>query len=144
MFDKPETLAILKKMVIIAAIGLLILPIIDLIIAEANLGLEAIAALNAIKNPVAYFIALFLWFQLITLILKSYWEKDELATSITTSSFVIIIGTTIQQLNLNTFSTINNSIASASSLVSSIGTLILLFGFVILFYNIIKYIWVKI
>jgi hypothetical protein len=144
MFDKPETLAILKKMVIIAAIGLLILPIIDLIIAEANLGLEAIAALNAIKNPVAYFIALFLWFQLIILILKSYWEKDELATSITTSSFVIIIGTTIQQLNLDTFSTINNSIASASSLVSSIGTLILLFGFVILFYNIIKYIWVKI
>jgi len=144
MFDKPETLTILKKMVIIAAIGLLILPIIDLIIAEANLGLEAIAALNAIKNPVAYFIALFLWFQLITLILKSYWEKDELATSITTSSFVIIIGTTIQQLNLNTFLTINDSIASASSLVSSIGTLILLFGFVILFYNIIKYIWVKI
>jgi len=144
MFDKPETLTILKKMVIIAAIGLLILPIIDLIIAEANLGLEAIAALNAIKNPVAYFIALFLWFQLIILILKSYWEKDELVTGITTSSFVIIIGTTIQQLNLNTFSTINDSIASASSLISSIGTLILLSGFVILFYNIIKYIWVKI
>ena len=144
MFDKPETLAILKKMVIIAAISLLILPIIDLIIAEGHLGLEAIAALNAIKNPIAYFIALFLWFQLIILILNSYWEKDELATSITTSSFVIIIGTTIQQLNLNAFSVTNESIASASSLVSSIGTLILLFGFVILFYNIIKYIWVKI
>ncbi|MDH7516790.1 MAG: hypothetical protein QHH19_00320 [Candidatus Thermoplasmatota archaeon] len=144
MFEKPETLNILKKMIVIAALALLIIPIFDLIVAEAELSTDANSVLLLIKNPLVYFIALLLWFQIITFLLSIYWEKDDLSKGITTSSFLVIIGYTIQQINTSVLLPINKPIASAHTLISNIGLLILLFGFINIFYNIMKYLWVKI
>ncbi|MEM0492737.1 MAG: hypothetical protein QXS02_02080 [Candidatus Thermoplasmatota archaeon] len=144
MLEKPETLSILKKMVVIAALALIIIPLIEITVSEADLSNDAKAILTLIKNPLIYFIALLLWFQIITFLLSVYWEKDDLSKSITASSFIIIIGAAIQQIDTSSLILINKTVASAHILISNIGLLILLFGFVTIFYNIMKYVWVKI
>jgi len=143
MFEKKETLSILYKMVIIAAIGLIITGIFYLVKAIVK-NSDVSGVMNFLEMPLIYLIALIIWFSIILSILKIYWGQDELANGIKSSSIVIIIGAFLEKFDLSYLSTFHQDISAGGPLLSSIGTIILLFGFVILFYNILKYVWVKI
>jgi len=144
MIEKPETLQILKKMLVIAAISLLLIPIIDFLIGLNVVGVEGNAILSIIKNPIAYFLALFLWFRVLIMLIDVYMEKDDFSKDLTSTSMIIIIGLVIQQINLAVLSVFHDAFTAIAPFVTSVGTLILLFGFITLFYHLMKYIWVKI
>jgi hypothetical protein len=143
MFEKKETLSILFKMVIIAAIGLFITGIFYLIKSVIKNN-EAIAIINLLEMPLIFLIGLVIWFSIILTILKLYWGQDELANGIKSSSIIIIIGVFLEKFDLSNLNIFSQEISAAGPLLKSIGTIILLFGFVILFYNILRYVWVKI
>lgn len=143
MFEKKETLTILFKMVIIAAVGLFITGIFYLIKSLVD-NYDAVAVLDFLEMPLILLIGLIIWFFIILTILRLYWGQDELLKGIKSSSLIIIIGAFIEKFDLSKLNPINEDIGAGGPLLQAVGTLILLFGFVILFYNILRYVWVKI
>ncbi len=144
MLDRPETQQILTKLLIIAAVGLLVGPLMDISIEKGDFESETVALLLAIKEPVEYFIGLFLWFQVIVLILMYYWGKDALSTSLQTNAMMITIGAAISKIGVDNLQKFNDDLAPYVPIIPPAGMLLMLFGFIALFYSIIKYLWVKV
>ena len=144
MLEKPETMQILKKMLVIAAVSLLFIPLLDVFINLEFLSPEVHAMFRLIQNPIAYFIALFLWFRVLIFLVTTYMGKEDLSKDLSSTSMVIIIGFMVQEIHLSSLAVFHEVFSAVSPFVSSLGTLILLFGFITLFYHLMKYIWVKI
>lgn len=167
MFEKPETKTILIRLLIIAIIGLLLGAVFTTIenflkeditgdplgydedsiktLSDEEQGkVKAVNILNFLKTPLIALISLLLWFSVIVMILKLYWGEDELIPAIQMPSLIIISGAFIGNLSLARLQVFSNALGNSDPILLAVGTIILLFGFVIMFYNILRYVWVRI